>query len=786
MITSMSEKLHTFFKLLNSSTFDENFQLAFLIQFFATLIFYLLSIAVHNVFVIPLFALIPTNMGVIFNKLLTRRYATSGIINIFSYWTIGSLLSFLLFIVGSNFACFIWNFYLFSLALLLLPITLYYFYIIKMLRGERGDNYKHLYFSYSFTTIITIISLIFIGAYSAVFPHHDLSSFREIFLSRNYVNSWIVINTLEFINNAPFNYYGGHIPFLAFLAAILSSISQEYPLYIYSYLGVAIAFIYPIVIYLCVKRLTQSTKISLLTAILSTWAYASNVLDDACSQTMLEFTLYPLVVVSLILWMKNHDITFSFILRRVFQLMCIVVLISLAVFLSGTENTLIRNILIIVAALLSLALTIFNKDSICCIITLFILVNPLTCAILLIPMILVFLTYTKIRHSACLRRKYLLLFTILVISIFYGIYFGLIKIRDINPVSNLLNFFIPKGFSYSLQEKLNRLISYGPSMLVHISLISALITAINSRRGDNLIMLFLLLFSLLVLMFPEYPTHRVAYGIGFLLSFFTALFIDEITSFFFRKVFVIYVSPLSGKMRKISVSTLIFLILSVFLVFSVIQQSQRISWNKYLRTITPERTHSFYMSSEIDASEWLYLNTPIQRIFYTFFDTDTPENEMLFSKIKLKSAILNREKVIRLSKTNDTLIISDPFTMVSLNAFTLRDVLIPEKMFIYEEEYSNYTISFLQRLKNAFQQQNTSFFIEEIQKLKSEIFGNAKKEIYIVVSQRTLTWLSSKTTFTRLVKQINDWKIVEQIINDNRFKLVYAIPEKIYIFKYAA
>jgi len=451
------------------------------------------------------------------------------------------------------------------------------------------------------------------------------------------------------------------------------------------------------------------------------------------------------------------------------------------IFLSSREGlAVVRNLLVLGTVLLSLGLTILNKDSIYVVVTSFLLINPLTCLALLIPVMLVFLVSTKIKR---LQRKYLFLLTVPVIFIFYATYFGLVKVENTNPISTMLGFVKPTGWwRLSPQAKIDRLITFGPNVLVNIGLAGVLIAALSSKRKDASLMIFLLLLSLLILMFPEGETYRVFYGLGFLLSFFAALFIDELASLF-KNIVVVCESALLKEPRKVFASTLIFLTLFGAFSISTIQQSQRIAWNREIGNVTPEGTHSFYMTSEIATAEWLYSNTPLQRVSYPFFDTATPENETLFFKVNLTSPVLDREKVARLSKANDTIIISDPFTMASLSAMTLRNALMPERVFIYEEEYSNYTISFLRRVKEAFQQPNASSFTEEIRRLKGEIFGNTTKETYIVISQRTLTWLSSDITFVRRVSQSNNWKILDQIMGDKKFKLVYTIPEEVYVFK---
>jgi hypothetical protein len=174
----------------------------------------------------------------------------------------------------------------------------------------------------------------------------------------------------------------------------------------------------------------------------------------------------------------------------------------------------------------------------------------------------------------------------------------------------------------------------------------------------------------------------------------------------------------------------------------------------------------------------------LDNVFYPFFENI--DNETLINKITLKTPVLNREITCLSSKANDTLIVSDPFTMASLNALTLRSCLMPEREFIYEEEYSNYTLLFLEKLKASFRRDTSSAFIKDILKLEDRIYGNAtKKIIYIVISQRTLIWLNSNMTFVKNVNKSYDFKPVLHIFFDSmQFEPVFYIPGKVYVFKY--
>jgi hypothetical protein len=285
----------------------------------------------------------------------------------------------------------------------------------------------------------------------------------------------------------------------------------------------------------------------------------------------------------------------------------------------------------------------------------------------------------------------------------------------------------------------------------------------------------------LILIFPESQTSRLSFGLSFPLALFALLLIDKIASMFRNVVIVI---KLGSVQQKVFASTVILLILATPFSFYIVLNSQRFSWHNALINENIENVHSFYTTYEIKLAEWIYFNTPLDDVFYPFFENI--DNKTLINKITLKNPVLNREITCLLSKANDTLIVSDPFTMASLNALTLRSCLMPERAFIYEEEYSNYTLFFLEKLKASFWRDTSSAFIKDILKLKNEIYGNAtKKIIYVVISQRTLNWLYSNMTFVRNINKSYDFKPVLHIFFDStQFELVFYIPGKVYVFKY--
>jgi hypothetical protein len=738
------------------------------------------STTIHSIFLFLLFILIPINIGVLVTKFLMKQRISIGIISIMGYWTIGSLVMFFVFILISNIIFHYWNFHLFSLLSFMLFFVFCVFQAKKIFRQLHNFPFKNLKFLLANAQeVMFLMILMIIGISSAIFPHIEhLRTSMEIFLTRNYINSWTLTHSIKFLRNAPFNYFGADIPFIPLFTAVVSSISGINPLRLYFYLSFGASLIYPFIIYITARYITRNIRTSLLTAIVATWAYTSNVLDDSFSHLTLQFMLYPLIVAFMTTWGENHPDTLD-VIRAILQISAVWIILFLAVMFSGIESlTITRNILLLCVILTSVCLTTLNRDWIYVIITVFILINPLTCSILLLPLISALFLSSMVKN---IRKTYFLILSLVTFILLYATHYGLIKFENPNYISTVLSFIAPSGpWTQTPQEKVQHLFDYAPNLLVHVGLAGSLVIGLERKRKDRLYILSLTLFlSLLILISPEGETSRLSFGFSFPLALFASLLIDKIAGMF-RNVVI----KLRFVQQKILASTVIFLILAAPFSFCIVLNSQRFSWHNVLINGNIENVPSFYTTYEIKVAEWIYLNTPLVNVFYPFFENI--DNGTLINKITLKTPVLNREITCLLSKANDTLIVSDPFTMASLNALTLRSCLMPEREFIYEEEYSNYTLLFLEKLKASFRRDTSSAFIKDMLKLKDEIYGNGtKKIIYIVISQRTLIWLNSNMTFVKNVNKSYDFKPVLHIFFDSmQFEPVFYIPGKVYVFKY--
>jgi hypothetical protein len=128
---------------------------------------------------------------------------------------------------------------------------------------------------------------------------------------------------------------------------------------------------------------------------------------------------------------------------------------------------------------------------------------------------------------------------------------------------------------------------------------------------------------------------------------------------------------------------------------------------------------------------------------------------------------------------DDTLIISDPYTMFMLGSLTGRDIFLYNRVWIEESSYSPEVRGQMDFLKNiVFKQTNNSLLYDYILENRRN-----HTELLIVISDRTSEWLKRDNHFITFPRGKID-KSLFTIFNDSKyFSLVYKIDDKIYVFK---
>ena len=754
--------------------------------------------------ILSTFFLVPFNIGrLIYSCIIRQKCFSNRMIYIFSCWLVGSLLVFLLFMIFSNIFYFCWSFFAFCVLLLFIPLL---FDVVSLKLSKNNlfylghdcydkDHLRAQIVFFIFLGVIGICSLILTSRI-------EIPNLNEIIFITNYINSWDVKDSLKIFYDAPFNFQRGSFPFEALLVAISSSLSRVYPLYVYSYIGLTIAFLYPFIIYCVAEYITKDKITSLVISIISAFGISSVSLNFALCPGMGTKIVYPILTIFILDWINKHEKTTFLRRMKTISSLLVPCMMLIGANILGVLTPyegyfiILRNLLIVIAVSLSLILSIHHKDEIYSIVTILILINPLSGVMLLLPYFLLMMVFPYLNKPSNMKRVFFLLYTFTLVTLCFAIYYGLIAFSNPHIISSIFHKPKPVGWvsSRSPQEKIVSLLKYGPSVLTYLGIFGMIFSLIFPERDDYLhgkrrnifLLAFVASVYLYILIFPEGETHRVSHAFTFLFPLFGMSSIRTLLKFLDLRRYRHLKSPSKKKVvRQITLSTILLLIFSSFLTYYVIQESPRIQYVNNLKRVNPDRIASYYTKSEIRIFEWFFYNTPIRKEYFPFFNTHYLQNDNLFRKIAFQTKIGNITQHFWFSLSNDTLVISDPFTMASLNVMTLRDVLMPQVVFIFEDEYNKYSLKFFAELKKAFKTENSSLFVEKIIKLKNELYGDSDKEVYVVISKRTLTWLKSNRTFVYFPARTVNWNLLNNTLSNRcYFDLIYRIPNDVYVFKF--
>jgi len=274
--------------------------------------------------------------------------------------------------------------------------------------------------------------------------------------------------------------------------------------------------------------------------------------------------------------------------------------------------------------------------------------------------------------------------------------------------------------------------------------------------------------------------------IGFIFAFFSKFKFLKAVAFSSVIMYSFYFFPENQFIRaSIGQSIIFFSIVISFMIFSIQNILKKYFSNKYIFIVTfavfiilvygavepylndaeklveSGRTVQMFEKYEVDAFQWIALNTP--------------KNSIIFS---------------------------DPYTSNSIKFISFRGNYF-ELGWISEIGYSNKSINNMDKMKEIFNTENGEEIHKKLVNFKREIveqhiwvnetshtpdkWVNIDSPIYIVVSGRTCEWLKSQKRITVTYSIPTNYEISESCINrfnDKRlFEQVYADNDKIYIFR---
>ncbi|MEM2661289.1 MAG: hypothetical protein QXS74_08235 [Nitrososphaeria archaeon] len=177
---------------------------------------------------------------------------------------------------------------------------------------------------------------------------------------------------------------------------------------------------------------------------------------------------------------------------------------------------------------------------------------------------------------------------------------------------------------------------------------------------------------------------------------------------------------------------------------------------------------------EISLSEVEYLKYLYNLNYYRIIRYDLEPN------------ILSNKQYWDLVFVGSTFVISDPYTMFMSNRVALSNVMMPQIVFILDYEYNNETLLLFSELKEYIKTANFRMIKNLVEKyLLDRNLKNRVSEIYLVISLRTIIWLSTDEHFVSidnfkhydtlrigamaksLMKEINQYLTMEICFSEN-------------------
>ena len=553
------------------------------------------------------------------------------------------------------------------------------------------------------------------------------------------------LNALEFRDISYVELVGGNAPLLSTLYGVLSTAYETHPLSLLSgtsYLG---HILYPMFIYVLTYKLTKRIDISLIASFIAPWVYEGITLM-VLEERSLNFMIFPLL-----LYLAYDYLEKWLVKPKRFSLKSQALLLPLAVsplfvLLSSGPSApqILRFSLLVLYPILIVGFAYFvqNEEHKAFLLSLILpLIGIGVIHAVELLFIFTFLSFFAISVILTAENR------LTVVKVLGLSFFALahVVVASIIPLPFSDNFMLTRWRFGSLFDGVNPidlnptqryeiLASLGPQLIFALFMISLpIIMLLTKRKGERngiVPFAFMCAFVVFVTFIPDgligwraSMYWNISYAI--MCPAFVFLLIDGLA----EKIKKISLISLLG--RKINlVKALGFLLLMLLLLPFFL--SPRINYLNNFAKTNPEGYLSYIQPYETNAAFWIYGNTN-------------------------SSAIL----------------VSDPHTMLILKCLTMRDTLLKEYIYIFDKEYSSATRSAMILLRqNVFMSVTPQQSYDEL----LDALGNDSegREILVVVSPRTLTWIKTGEMFPVNIEKTDAQQISDLPFEGERFSPIFS------------
>lgn len=714
---------------------------------------------IKGILALPLIIIIPKKIGElilhIFKKFNEKVYIDFSFISkVVMSWIIGTY-SILILILILNSIDFL-SLKLFTIILLFLVSISYFLSKPKDLNIVKAKKFIKKNLSEIILLGIITLSPILIIKYFQPYPFHYSSA--TLF---NYL-----FETLKFINgNELILTAGVHTPIIPILLGIPSILFNVHPISIFWAGNILTYLLFSFGIYLFSYEISNKKGIALISSLFAIFMFAPiefKPLYAFSMRTILAVIFpYTLFIIHREFASKIHNINLSSLLKLIFSSVFLFILFFIFIVLLNMKGFFIFLLLLpLIIWILSRFIHVKYKSLfifILIVVSLFSFTH-IWMSLIVLPIILFYISinYLFNRYSP----KIISYGTISFFFLYIGFQkFGIIKIPQ-GIFSQIVYGTVIDIPTFGFADKFNNLLTYGPEILVFLFILGTVFILFNNH-SKMLIILTTAIFSLLVFFFPEPQFFRVIV--------FTIPFLAMVSAYAVQGT---YNSLFGYKKNIIGIIYLIILFLIIFLSLFTVQ----------INYINSRQNNAGFFASDFEsydyqASRWINDNTPRN------WEVDDDNTKFIIRELSDPRYRISETREIKIPLTEDTLIISDPYSMWVLEGLSGRKQLIDQRAFINLNEYSNESVNRMQYIKhNLFLADNSKDAYELINKLKF-----MHDPVLIIVNPRTSVWVLntgiSNQFFYNPPSKLATTTPFKKFYDKNYFTLLYSSSQDdLYIF----
>jgi hypothetical protein len=582
------------------------------------------------------------------------------------------------------------------------------------------------------------------------------------------------------------------------LVGIVSRIYSVNPIFINFVVSKTFYFILAAIVFLLARKVVRSNGIALVSAIIAPWVVNMPLSTDLTPPGLLV-VIFPYAFLGLLYVTEIRSVTGlrmhyllvllafgvlypivtllqallapTFLIAKIFLFLTIA-LIFLGIFLVREEGI---RILILVYSTITVSMTYLMIE------------NSIFYALFLSFYLLIQIFWTK-RNK--LSRIIGLIFSFCVCLFILIQVYGLLVPPNNFLISKLFwgSIYDNSWFNMNAHQKLVWLgtcaSSYIFVLIIWLSLPLAIMDSRN-RIGPIAIVCAL---NFLILFFPEGHFWRaynmlyltggllIPYFFWRLLSVFRVQFDPEIIEFLQKikhalsaHVFKVHFQNINIKMTSVVKPFIILITISLLLIPTTFVNKKNFILS-IIEDVNKHGTFSYLTLDEMFLAMSLSEGTPKNWVKYDYL-TGLPVS-VPYDNLTLHNPKLTYVKYVPL--TNDTMLISDPFTMLVLGGLTGRDTALIERAFIYTHEYSIEALERMNFIKNnVFLAKTPLEAYENILKIKG-----SHTEVLVIVTERTVAWINSNDQFIASAQPLAQsiFQTYLSVFNDkNLFTPIYCV-----------